>query len=40
MNYGSVGVEGGEHFVDLNSGVLLSDFGSGQSQELREVDAA
>ncbi len=39
-SYWSVGVEGIEHLVDLGSAVLLSNLGSGKTEELAEVDAS
>ena len=39
-NYGFVDVEGGPHFVDLGSAVLVAELGSRESQELCEVDAS
>ena len=37
--YRSVRIEGSENFIDFDAGILLPDFGCGQSQEFREVDA-
>ena len=39
-NYGSVDIEGGPNFVNLGSAVLVAELGSGESQELGEVNAS
>ena len=37
--YGSVDVEGCPNFVDLSAALLVRQLGSGESEELSEVDA-